>query len=152
METTSSLNIRYSSFSHLFLFTNCVVCWVRESKISKTCSPIPELSAPQYWVSHHPNIVLVSKQPMDVNSFSLVIVELTSCHWPQDGSTQWRTPPTLAPQQAGGLTGRVTQGYLFLSEAQEYFSNSSWSWRGRHSFTGPPLGRDVLLLWLPASV
>ena len=83
--------------------------------------------------------------------FSLVIAELTSCHWPRGWDAQWRTTPTLAPQQAGRPDRPGDTGVICFCQ------------KPRNSLPAPPVrpkagvrssassGRDVLSLWLPAS-
>lgn len=64
-------DILYISFSYLSIYNTNVVPLSQRIKNAHgaTCSPISELSTPQRWVPHHPYIVMVNKQLVDVNGF-----------------------------------------------------------------------------------
>lgn len=79
-----------------------------------------------------------------LNGF-LSVIDVTSCLRPQDWGAL--IPAHNSSPAAVCLSCRVSQGYLFLPEAQEYFPNSWWSF-----WSMCAAGWDVLLLWLPASV
>lgn len=154
METARGLNIEYINF--LFYFSTCATNF---SMLNQrvwhanyaTCSTIPELSTPQYWVSHHPYIVLVSKQPVNVNGF-------LPCHsgahflsvapgWEHTmtNTTHISSPAGSQPDRQGD-TGVI----CFCQKHRNSLSTPPGVDKaGMHSLASS--GRDVLLLWLPAS-